>query len=133
MEVGKVGIGTLLERCSHFRGWYVNTPEDVSLLERCPNSRGWYVHDSMELEPEDITLTLSKLVHITLSNEDTSPIGTHLQVPTPLKRPYQKASISIYIHCTMTYTLYRMCIPLPTLNNIIPDHNLQLHTLTTVL
>ena len=40
---------SLLERCPHFRGWYVQAsmelePEDVSLLERCPHFRGWYVH-----------------------------------------------------------------------------------------
>ena len=44
---------SLLERCPHFRGWYVQTsmelgPEDVSLLERCPHFRGWYVQASME-------------------------------------------------------------------------------------
>ena len=36
---------SLLERCPHFRGWYVQAsmelrPEDVSLLERCPHFRG---------------------------------------------------------------------------------------------
>ena len=31
-------------------------PEDVSLLERCPHFRGRYVQDSMELEPEDVSL-----------------------------------------------------------------------------
>ena len=40
---------SLLERCPHFRGWYVQAslelgPEDVSLLERCPHFRGWYVY-----------------------------------------------------------------------------------------
>ena len=40
---------SLLERCPHFRGWYVQAsvelgPEDVSLLERCPHFRGWYIH-----------------------------------------------------------------------------------------
>ena len=40
---------SLLERCPHFRGWYVR-PEDVSLLERCPHFRGWYVR------PEDVSL-----------------------------------------------------------------------------
>ena len=40
---------SLLERCPHFRGWYVQTlmdlgPEDVSLSERCPHFRGWYYH-----------------------------------------------------------------------------------------
>ena len=29
-------------------------PEDVSLLERCPHFRGWYVQASMELGPEDM-------------------------------------------------------------------------------
>ena len=42
------GLMSLLERCRHFRGWYVQTsmelgPEDVSLLERCPHFRGWYI------------------------------------------------------------------------------------------
>ena len=36
---------SLLERCPHFRGCYVQAsmelgPEDVSLLERCPHFRG---------------------------------------------------------------------------------------------
>ena len=52
---------SLLERCPHFRGWYVQTlvelgPEDVSLLERCPHFRGWYVQASMELGPKDVSL-----------------------------------------------------------------------------
>ena len=52
---------SLLERCPHFRGWYVQAsmelgPEDVSLLERCPHFRGWYVQASMELGPEDVSL-----------------------------------------------------------------------------
>ena len=45
---------SLLERCPHFRGCYVQAsmelgPEDVSLLERCPHFRGCYVQASMEL------------------------------------------------------------------------------------
>ena len=31
-------------------------PEDVSLLERCPHFRGWYVQASIELVPEDLSL-----------------------------------------------------------------------------
>ena len=31
-------------------------PEDVSLLERCPHFRGWYVQATMELGPEDVSL-----------------------------------------------------------------------------
>ena len=31
-------------------------PEDVSLLERCPHFRGCYVQASMELGPEDVLL-----------------------------------------------------------------------------
>ena len=50
---------SLLERCPHFRGCYVQAsmelgPEDVSLLERCPHFRGCYVQASMELRPEDV-------------------------------------------------------------------------------
>ena len=60
MEVGPEDV-SLLERCPHFRGWYVQAsmelgPEDVSLLERCPHFRGWYVQASMDLGPEDVSL-----------------------------------------------------------------------------
>ena len=42
LELGPADV-SLLERCPHFRGWYVQAsmelgPEDVSLLERCPHS-----------------------------------------------------------------------------------------------
>ena len=45
---------SLLERCPHFKGCYVQSsmelgPEDVSLLERCPHFKGCYVQSSMEL------------------------------------------------------------------------------------
>ena len=48
---------SLLERCPHFRGCYVQAsmelgPEDVSLLERCPHFRGCYVQALVELGPE---------------------------------------------------------------------------------
>ena len=44
MELGPEDV-SLLERCPHFRGCYVQAsmelgPEDVSLLERCPHFRG---------------------------------------------------------------------------------------------
>ena len=60
MELGPEDV-SLLERCPHFRGWYVQAsmelgPEDVSLLQRCPHFRGWYVQASMELGPEDVSL-----------------------------------------------------------------------------
>ena len=60
MELGPEDV-SLLERCPHFRGWYVQAsmelePEDVSLLERCPHFRGWYVQASMELGPKDVSL-----------------------------------------------------------------------------
>ena len=47
MELGPEDV-SLLERCPHFRGCYVQAsmelgPEDVSLLERCPHFRGCYV------------------------------------------------------------------------------------------
>ena len=52
---------SLLERCSHFRGCYVQASvelgaDDVSLLERCPHFRGCYVQASMELGPKDVSL-----------------------------------------------------------------------------
>ena len=31
-------------------------PEDMSLLERCPHFRGWYVQASMKLGPEDVSI-----------------------------------------------------------------------------
>ena len=68
MELGPEDV-SLLERCPHFRGWYVQAsmyrlvslmelgPEDVSLLERCPHFRGWYVQALM-LGPEDVSIIL---------------------------------------------------------------------------
>ena len=52
---------SLLERCPHFRGCYVQAsmelgPVDVSLLERCPHFRGCYVQASMELGPDNVSL-----------------------------------------------------------------------------
>ena len=48
MELGPEDV-SLLERCPHFRGWYVQAsmelgPDDVSLLERCPHFRGWHIY-----------------------------------------------------------------------------------------
>ena len=59
LELGPEDV-SLLERCPHFRGCYVQTsmelgPEDVSLLERCPHFRVCYVQTSMELGPEDVS------------------------------------------------------------------------------
>ena len=49
-------------------------PEDVSLLERCPHFRGWYVQASMELGPEDVSL-LERcphyIQHVSSSTETT--------------------------------------------------------------
>ena len=36
-------------------------PEDVSLLERCPHFRGCYVQASMQLGPEDVSLLERRL------------------------------------------------------------------------
>ena len=54
-ELGPEDV-SLLERCPHFRGCYVQAsmelgPKDVSPLERSPRFRGCYVQASMELEP----------------------------------------------------------------------------------
>ena len=53
MELGPEDV-SLLERCTHFRGWYVQASME---LERCPHFRGWYVQASMELGPEDVSLS----------------------------------------------------------------------------
>ena len=52
---------SLLERCPHFGGCYVQDsvelgPEDMSLLERCPHFGGCYVQALVELGPEDMSL-----------------------------------------------------------------------------
>ena len=36
-------------------------PEDVSLLERCPHFRGCYVQASMELGPEDVSIPIREV------------------------------------------------------------------------
>ena len=36
-------------------------PEDVSLLERCHHFRGWYVQASMELGPEDVRVPIREV------------------------------------------------------------------------
>ena len=43
-----------LKMCPYYRGVLISEvqvlgPEDVSLLERCPHFKGWYVQVSMEL------------------------------------------------------------------------------------
>ena len=70
---------SLLERCPHFRGWYVQAslelePEDVSLLERCPHFRGWYVQASLELEPVPIreVSSFQRVASMELEPEDVS-------------------------------------------------------------
>ena len=63
MEWGPEDV-SLLERCPHFRGCYVQAPtelgpEDVSLLERCPHFSGCYVQASRpEGMPHFISLRL---------------------------------------------------------------------------
>ena len=52
---------SLLERCPHFGGCYVQAsmelgPEVVSLLERCLHFGGCYVQASVELGPEGVSL-----------------------------------------------------------------------------
>ena len=66
MELGPKDV-SLLERCPHFRGWYVQTsmelgPEDVSLLERCPHFRCWDVSSCVKLVPEDVLFSLERCV-----------------------------------------------------------------------
>ena len=57
MKLGPEDV-SLLERCPHFRGCYVQDsmelgPEDVSILERCPHFRGCYVQASMNIPSLD--------------------------------------------------------------------------------
>ena len=51
-------------------------PEDVSLLERCPHFRGWYVQASMELGPENASL-LERCLHRMLYD---NILSSHMQV-----------------------------------------------------
>ena len=51
------GNGIVGAQVSHCRGMAMGLgPEDVSLLERCPHFRGCYVQALMELGPEDMSL-----------------------------------------------------------------------------
>ena len=57
MELGPEDV-SLLERCPHFRGCYIQAsmelgPEDVSLLERCPHFRRCYVSFSSQSFTEE--------------------------------------------------------------------------------
>ena len=98
MELGPEDV-SLLERCPHFRGWYVQAsmelgPEDVSLLERCPHFRGWYmyVQASMELGPEDVSL-LERCPHFTFPPLLRVLIASQLHLERDLQR--QKKTLSI--------------------------------------
>ena len=62
-------------------------PEDVSLLERCPHFRGWYVQASMELGPEDVSL-LEKYPHFRGQNYNN--ICTSFQSP-PVVAPARRS------------------------------------------
>ena len=70
MNVIVVVWGAVVRSCesiySHLfcRGWGTSIERDLSLLERCPHFRGWYmyVQASMELGPEDVSL-LEKCPH----------------------------------------------------------------------
>ena len=68
---------SLLERCSHFRGWYVQVSmelgtEDVSLLGRCPRLREWYL---LSIEGYQMICIITLL--------DTDPsLATPTDVPT---------------------------------------------------
>ena len=131
---------SLLERCPHFRGWYVQAsmelrPEDVSLLERCPHFRGWYVQASMELRPEDVSL-LEKCPHfrgwyvqasMELGPEDVSLLercphfrGWYVQTSMELRpedvSPLERCShfrgwyTYVITYTVYTYTYSRTCL-----------------------
>ena len=83
MELGPEDV-SLLERCPHFRGWYVQAsmelgPEDVSLLERSPHFRGWYVQKVSNFQ-EDTNIKTNDSVSIILpSSINLNLIGQGLQ------------------------------------------------------
>ena len=97
---------SLLERCPHFRGCYVQAsmelgPEDVSLLERRPHFRGCYVQVSMELGPEDVSL-LERCPHFR---------GCYVQASRPEDGVGCSQSCSwdlspyFHFHCDMQYRI----------------------------
>ena len=78
MELGPEDV-SLLERCPHFRGCYVQAsmelgPEDVSLLERCPHVRGCYVQASMGLPPRS-GVHSSRCQYVSLSVTCAPPVA----------------------------------------------------------
>ena len=59
-------------------------PEDVPLLERCPHFRGWYVQASMELGPEDVSL-LERCLCICRLLPDISSLGLDNMGANPIQ------------------------------------------------
>ena len=55
-------------------------PEDVSLLERCPHFRGCYVQASMELGPEDVSL-LERCPHFRMCSVNSHNTSSCLSSP----------------------------------------------------
>ena len=57
-------------------------PEEVSLLERCPHFRGWYVQASMELGPEDVLERGGQITYVfSLSlSLSLSPVKSRLSI-----------------------------------------------------
>ena len=78
--------------------------EDVSLLERCPHFRGCYVQASMELRPEDVSLLGVRVLCMELRPEDASTIVKEVDLqqrflvaPSPVS-PSFREQYSTYDH-----------------------------------
>ena len=105
MELGPEDV-SLLERCPHFRGCYVQAsmelgPEDVSLLERCPHFRGCYVQASMELGPADVSL-LERCPHFR---------GCYVQSSMELGCvPIREVSHRLFGTCHRNLHVHTMCV-----------------------
>ena len=84
-ELGPEDV-SLLERCPHFRGCYVQAsmelgPEDVSLLERCPHFRGYYVQLSLFIS-EGVMHSTVEVVQLLQSKSSNTGFRTHLMRST---------------------------------------------------
>ena len=126
MELGPEDV-SLLERCPHFRGCYVQAsmelvPEDMSLLERCPHFRGCYVQASMELGPEDVSL-LERCPHfrgcyvhsstaystfvLDMSEMNCHPLGHCILLwPSRSNTLAYTHTIDLYFTCTCSTCMY---------------------------
>ena len=117
---------SLLERCPHFRGWYVQAlmelgPEGVTLLERCPHFRGW-LQCSLDLKLVVLifiyTATYTHpclckvyiLIHIVVVNRQLA-LRTWPKTTSPTHTFINHKCIHTYTYTYMhTYIIQRNCM-----------------------